>query len=217
LSQRGYTPNSKLASLTDANNNTTTFTYDGLDRLSLTSYPLGTTQALTYDADSNILTQTTRAGEQVTFTYDTLNRVSGKTATASGRSYAYVYSLINQPTSMTSPEGTWTFAYDNLRRMTTRGFPAINGQAMSVSFGYDPVGTLCVRTVRSAIFTPVDLAPSHPKVASAGARLVNRWLDGRPPPMRSAPRIICTACNRERSRRTGPPHERPHLRARAVP
>ena len=59
-------PGSKLARLTDANN-TTTFTYDGLDRLSLTSYPLGTTQALTYDADSNILTQTTRAGDQVTF------------------------------------------------------------------------------------------------------------------------------------------------------
>ncbi len=41
---------------------------------------------------------------------------------------------------MTAPGGTWTFVYDNLRRMTTRGFPAINGQAMSVSFGYDPVG-----------------------------------------------------------------------------
>ena len=138
--QRGYTPNSKLASLADANNNTTTFTYDGLDRLSLTSYPLRTTQALTYDADSNILTQTTRAGEQITFTYDTLNRMIGKTAAASGRSYSYAYSLVNQPTSMTSPEGTWTFAYDNLRRMTARGFPAIAGQAMSVSFGYDPTG-----------------------------------------------------------------------------
>ncbi len=138
--QRGYTPNSKLASLTDANTNTTTLTYDGLDRLSLTSYPLGTTQGRTYDADRNILTQTTRAGEQVTFTYDTLNRVATKTANASGRSYSYAYSLINQPTSMTSPEGTWTFAYDNLRRMTTRGFPAIAGQAMSVSFAYDPTG-----------------------------------------------------------------------------
>ncbi len=93
--QRGYTPNSKLASLTDANTNTTTLTYDGLDRLSLTSYPLGTTQGRTYDADSNILTQTTRAGEQVTFTYDTLNRVATKTANASGRSYSYAYSLIN--------------------------------------------------------------------------------------------------------------------------
>ena len=75
-------PGSKLASLIDANSNTTTFSYDGLDRLSLTTYPLGTTQALTYDADSNILTQTTRAGEQVIFTYDTLNRVATKTATA---------------------------------------------------------------------------------------------------------------------------------------
>jgi len=44
-----------------------------------TTYPLGSTEAFTYDADNNILTRKTRAGATITFTYDTLNRLATKT------------------------------------------------------------------------------------------------------------------------------------------
>ncbi len=56
LLRKTYTPDGLLASLTDANNRTTSFVYDGLGRLATTTYPLGSTETQTYDADSNVLT-----------------------------------------------------------------------------------------------------------------------------------------------------------------
>ena len=63
----------------DANANTTAFAYDGLDRLSTTTYPGGSTEVLTYDADSNIASRKTRAGATIAYGYDTLNRLTAKT------------------------------------------------------------------------------------------------------------------------------------------
>jgi YD repeat-containing protein len=54
LLQQGYTPDGMRASLTDANGNTTSFAYDGFDRLATTTYPGGGgTETLTYDTDGN--------------------------------------------------------------------------------------------------------------------------------------------------------------------
>jgi RHS repeat-associated protein len=79
LLQQGYTANGALASLTDANNNSTSFAYDGFDRLATTTYPGGSTETFTYDADSNVLSRKTRANDTIAFTYDTLNRLATKT------------------------------------------------------------------------------------------------------------------------------------------
>src|SRR5437773_12299683 len=56
LLQQTYTPDGLLASLTDANGHATSFAYDGFDRLATTTYPLGSTEAFTYDADGNLVT-----------------------------------------------------------------------------------------------------------------------------------------------------------------
>jgi YD repeat-containing protein len=84
LVQRTYTADGLTASLTIARNNTTfnttTLAYDGLDRLSTTPYPDSSTEVLSYDADSNVLTRQTRASQTITLTYDTLNRLSTKAA-----------------------------------------------------------------------------------------------------------------------------------------
>jgi RHS repeat-associated protein len=82
LLQQSYTPDGLIASLTDANNHTTSFAYDGLDRLATTTYPLGSTETLTYDGDNNILTRKTRANQTLSFAYDTLNRLCTKTIAA---------------------------------------------------------------------------------------------------------------------------------------
>ena len=80
LLQTAYTPDGARASLTDANNNTTNYTYDGFNRLSIANYPGGgSTETYTYDADSNVLSRTTRKGDTLSFAYDTLNRVCSKT------------------------------------------------------------------------------------------------------------------------------------------
>ena len=56
LLQQSYTPDGLIGSLTDANSNTTSFTPDGFDRLSTTTYPGSSTEILGYDADGNVLT-----------------------------------------------------------------------------------------------------------------------------------------------------------------
>src|SRR4051794_1874162 len=78
LLQKAYTLDGLLASLTDANSHTTNFAYDGFDRLAITTYPLGSTEAFT--ADDNVLTRKTRAGDTTGFAYDTLNRLKTKTS-----------------------------------------------------------------------------------------------------------------------------------------
>jgi RHS repeat-associated protein len=105
LLQKTYTPDGLLASLIDANNNTTNLAYDGFDRLSTTTYPLGSgesvrsTEAFTYDNDSNVLSRKTRAGATISFTYDTLNRLLTKTPPSPGPTVTYGYDLTGRLTS----------------------------------------------------------------------------------------------------------------------
>ena len=142
LVQRAYTPNGQLASLTDARGKITTYAYDGFDRLKTTTYPLGSTEILTYDADSNILTRKTRTGDTISYAYDTLNRLVTKclpTASplcpVSLPTVSYTYDLAGRVLSVSdtspsvvsvvppagSPGGvryTTDYTYDQLNRMT---------------------------------------------------------------------------------------------------
>jgi RHS repeat-associated protein len=62
-------------------------------RLSTTTYPLGSTETFTYDADSNVLSRKTRAGPIINFSYDTLNRLLTKTPPSPAPSVTYSYDL----------------------------------------------------------------------------------------------------------------------------
>ena len=129
LLQQSYTPDGLIGSLTNANGFATGFTPDGFDRLSTTTYPDSSTQVLSYDAGSNILSRQTRAGATISFTYDTLNRLSTKTA-PSEPTVTYSYDLAGHPlgfadnsASIVAPStigtiGTVTFAYDSLNNLT---------------------------------------------------------------------------------------------------
>jgi YD repeat-containing protein len=99
LLQQAYTPDGLLASLTDANSHATSFAYDGFDRLTTTTYPLGSTEILTYDADGNVLTRKTRANQTISFAYDTLNRLTTKTPPAPAPVVSYRYDLNGRLTS----------------------------------------------------------------------------------------------------------------------
>jgi YD repeat-containing protein len=55
ISQQSFTSNGQWTTLTDANTNIVPFAHDGFDRLATTTYPLGSTKALTYDPDSSYL------------------------------------------------------------------------------------------------------------------------------------------------------------------
>lgn len=155
LLQQAYTPDGLVASLTDANNHTTTFAYDGLDRPSATTYPLGGPESRTYDADNNVLTRTTRAGQTITFTYDTLNRLASKTPPAPAPAVTYRYDLAGRLVGVSDnsaaiaaalpPLGSFaqyitSYSYDTMNRPTTVSWTPAPAQAAttpsSVTFGH---------------------------------------------------------------------------------
>jgi YD repeat-containing protein len=158
LLSQGYTPDGLMASLTDANGNGTTFSYDGLDRLSTTTYPGGSTETLTYDANGNVTARNTRAGQTITFTYDTLNRLSSKAPPTPAPVVSYGYDLAGRligasdtssaiaaavPPSGPTVQYATTASYDAANRplgFTWTPAPAQSApSAASVSFshGYD--------------------------------------------------------------------------------
>ncbi len=159
LAAQAFTANGLRASLTDANVNTTTFAYDGLDRLNLTTYPNASTETATYDADSNVLTRKTRAGATIPYTYDTLNRLSTKSPPSSPV-VTYTYDLAGRRTGVSdtssaitaipTPGSTVTYAtsytYDALNRLLNTSWSPVPTAAAaavtsSVSFthGYNAV------------------------------------------------------------------------------
>ena len=104
-----YSTNGLLATLTDGENNRTTYEYDGHDRLVKTSFPVTTQgqqassttdyEQLTLDANGNATTRLLRGGQSISYTYDALNRVTFK--------------------DLPSPESDATYTYDLLGRMTS--------------------------------------------------------------------------------------------------
>ena len=165
LWQRTYSADGLLASLMIARSNTvsdtTSFAYDGFDRLSTTTWPGSSTEVLSYDADSNILTRKTRRGDTIAFAYDTLNRLctkawappsvacGGTSSTTYLVSYAYDLAsrLIgasdnNAPITAPSASASYAanYAYDARNELINVSWPATAQMApsasTSVTFGY---------------------------------------------------------------------------------
>jgi YD repeat-containing protein len=153
LVTRGYTPDGLTASLSDAAAHTTTYAYDGLDRLATTTWPGGTTEAYTYDADANPLTKKTRKGDTITHTYDTLNRLATK-APPSSPLVTYSYDLVGHPTGISDTSSAIaavaatasyaaTYSYDALNRPITANWaPAVaqtvpTQSGVTFTHGYD--------------------------------------------------------------------------------
>jgi RHS repeat-associated protein len=153
LLAQSYTPDGLIASLTDANSNTTSFTPDGFDRLSTTTYPGGSTEVLGYDFDGNVVTRKTRAGATIAFTYDTLNRLATKAPPSEATvTYAYdqashLIGVSDSSASITVPSSAASYAanyaYDQLNRPLTVNWSPAPAQttpmaeSASFAFGYD--------------------------------------------------------------------------------
>jgi len=125
-----YTDNGLLATMKDARNFTTTWSYDGFDRSIKTTYPDTTyEQVVSFDANSNPLSVTTRSGATVTLTYDEVNRV--KTKTPSGQpTVTTVYDIAGRVTTISTPtvagdpsSGTFSLFYDTAGRFYKEQYP----------------------------------------------------------------------------------------------
>jgi RHS repeat-associated protein len=165
-----YSNNGLLATLKDAENNLTTFEYDGHDRLSKTRFPnptkgAGTSSAtdyeqLTYDANSNVTSRRLRDATSIAFTYDNLDRVTLKnlpgtepdvsyaydnldrptSASQTGNALSFGWDALNRKTSETGPQGTVTFGYDLADRRTSVSYPGAT--ALTVDYAYLVTGEL---------------------------------------------------------------------------
>jgi RHS repeat-associated protein len=126
-----WSSNGRLATLTDAEGNKTSYEYDGVDRLLKTRFP-STTQGsgtssttdyeqLTYDARSQVTARRTRDGSMLYYSYDDLGRMNGM-----ARPGAVFW------------ETDFGFAYDLLGRLVWA--EDSNGHAISPS--YDALGRI---------------------------------------------------------------------------
>jgi RHS repeat-associated protein len=147
-----YTANGKAATAKDAENNVTTYTYDGHDRPKSVTYPAtaphgATSETLTYESVNGgtgnsplVANVVNRAGETISLTYDALGRVASKDVPNSTYVYDsfYRYDNLGRVTSIGPDPLTTTlsFSYDALGRLVEENHTSFGAK----SFGYDSAG-----------------------------------------------------------------------------
>jgi RHS repeat-associated protein len=140
-----YTPDGKLATVTDGENNTTTYEYDGLDRLVKTRLPVSAQGALsssttdyeqlTLDLDSNVTAKRLRDGTTINYSFDHLNRLTLKNLPGADPDVTYAYDNLGRIASASETGNALSFTYDALGRQLTEAGPL--GTATST---YDAAG-----------------------------------------------------------------------------
>ncbi|WCT74542.1 hypothetical protein PQ455_04740 [Sphingomonas naphthae] len=158
-----YHQNKQVASVQDANNNTTSYLYDGLDRPQRTTYPDGSYEELSYDGVGNVVDRRLRDTKHVTYGYDALGRMARMTPPTGAwqdREITYAYDLFNQLVNAddsvyghnvrfeTDPLGRPTLEYgpytnktmhrDVMGRLTRIDY----GDGFAVNYGYDATGAM---------------------------------------------------------------------------
>jgi RHS repeat-associated protein len=195
LLAQAYTPNGRLASLTDANTNATSFAYDGFDRLATTTYPGGSTETFTYDANGNVLTRKTRANATITLTYDTLNRLATKTPPSPAPVVTYSYDLLGRlksasdagaaipaavPPTDSAVQYATSYAYDALNRLTGVSFdpapavtPPSSGASVTFAHSYNRANQRAGQTTTDNSWWSTPAAT--PSTVSYTADALNRY------------------------------------------
>lgn len=160
-----YSTNGQTATVKDAENNLTTYVYDGHDRLSQTHFPVATKGAgasnasdyeqLSYDANSNVTSRRLRDGQSIGYAYDNLDRLVTKDVPniAYGeRDITYSYDLLSRLISGTNSDGLYTwFSYDALGRTTSD-----NNYYAGKSFEYDAAGRMTKLTWVDGFYVNYD-------------------------------------------------------------
>jgi RHS repeat-associated protein len=130
-----------LTAMVDANGNTTSFAYDGLNRLTRKTWPDDTFEEFTYDSAGNQTSHRRTDGQISTAVYDSMDRL--RTVTYfDNQTEVYTYTLGGLRTAVTDLRGTTSYAYDPLQRLTSVTQP--DGQALQYS--YDSAGNRATMT-----------------------------------------------------------------------
>jgi RHS repeat-associated protein len=130
-----YRLNGQVETLTDGENNKTTYVYDGQDRLLQTQFPHPTKGAgvsnsadyeqLGYDANGNVVSRRLRDGQVIGYSYDNLSRLTFKDLPNTAMYEAdvsYAYDHLGRLTGASDTNGyQGSFSYDALGRQLTEG------------------------------------------------------------------------------------------------
>ena len=109
----------------DANNHTTSYAWDSLNRRIFRTLPLGQTEAYTYDFETNMLTRRDFNGKTTTYSYDSLNRQLSRTPDAffAASPISFIYTLSGQRQQMTDASGVTNYSYSNRDQVLTKATP----------------------------------------------------------------------------------------------
>ncbi|HKV39541.1 MAG TPA: hypothetical protein VJX67_10035, partial [Blastocatellia bacterium] len=169
--------------LVSQGNQSRTFKYDGLKRLSQAVNPESQTISYAYDNDGNLTTKSDSRGVAISYVYDHLNRITSRTYTGSPTppvSYFYdglgvsggVANSIGRLTAMSSSvsEGDYT-AYDATGRVT--GYTQkTGGQSYAMAYSYNLAGAMTSETYPSGriVNTQYDTAGRINQVSSGATK-----------------------------------------------
>ncbi|MBC7622244.1 MAG: RHS repeat protein [Aeromicrobium sp.] len=155
----GYDNASRLISVTNENNNTSTRVFDGAGRVTSEALPLSRTTVYVYDADNRLSTVTDPENRTVTYTYDRVGRVKSVTNAldltqryeydpdgrlsalrdANGNITRYGYDRNGNLTTVTDANNVTSSAeYDNANRMVSRTDP----RGKTTRYTYDAAGNM---------------------------------------------------------------------------
>jgi RHS repeat-associated protein len=181
-----FTSNGQLATAKDAENNLTTYLYDGHDRNYQVRFPVATKGAnqssitdyeqYGVDANGNVTSFRTRRNETIALTYDNLGRLTLKDvptrsglATTHTRDVHYAYDLFGNLTSArfdsTSGEGI-LFTYDALGRQLTET-QSMDGASRTLTSVYDTANN------RSLLYFPDGNYANYKRHSSGGLYYVD--------------------------------------------
>ncbi|WNC68730.1 RHS repeat-associated core domain-containing protein [Thalassotalea nanhaiensis] len=113
-----YTGNGQADYKKDGNGNLTNYTYDGVDRLSRTTFPDNTYELNTYDTNGNVETLRKRDGVVLTHTYDALN-LKTQTTIPNESALVFTYDNFDRPKTSTRDSSVVSNTYDDLGRLLT--------------------------------------------------------------------------------------------------
>ncbi len=100
-----YYPDGRILASTDADDNTTVYSYDALNRLVTKQYNDGSTTTYTYVGSGNRIATITENGETVDYTYDNLNRVTAIGSSVHDYAMEYTYNSADQVTAVVAGDG----------------------------------------------------------------------------------------------------------------
>jgi RHS repeat-associated protein len=112
-----YDAVSRMRTMTDGKTQTTTYTYDKLDRVIRIDFHDGSSITYVFDGNGNETTHTDAAGT-TSSVYDELNRLTSETHPGRPQ-ITYTYDPADNLTSATDASGTVSYSYDNANRLAT--------------------------------------------------------------------------------------------------